>query len=130
MQASSQSFPKHEQVRADSPAADSQLVSAEDAEASTAVESDLTTTDPSVSPGSAKRGLGRPVGFKLGDFLWAGSKGAVSGAGQALMVLFWRSSAGAGDTFKRKLVRLGDRRWRAEITSDLDDINHSIRYCP
>jgi len=69
-------------------------------------------------------------GFKFGDFLWAGSKGAVGAAGQALMVLFLAFFLlAAGDTFKRKLVRLaGPSLASKKITVRiLDDINHSIQ---
>jgi predicted PurR-regulated permease PerM len=68
--------------------------------------------------------------FKLGDFVWAGSRGAVGGVGQAIMVLFLAFFLlAAGDTFKRKLVRmagpsLAHRRITVKI---LDDINHSIQ---
>src|SRR5436189_231019 len=42
--------------------------------------------------------------FKLGDFLWTGSKGAASAMGQAVMVLFLAFFLlVAGDTFKRKM---------------------------
>jgi predicted PurR-regulated permease PerM len=68
--------------------------------------------------------------FKLGDFVWAGSRGAVGGVGQAIMVLFLAFFLlTSGDTFKRKLVRLAGpslahRRITVKI---LDDINHSIQ---
>jgi predicted PurR-regulated permease PerM len=68
--------------------------------------------------------------FKLGDFLWAGSKGAAGALGQAMMVLFLTFFLlVGGDTFKRKLVRLtgpvlSNRKITVRI---LDDINHSIQ---
>jgi len=68
--------------------------------------------------------------FKLGDFLLAGSKGALGGLGQATMVLFLAFFLLAGgDTFKRKLVRLtGPSLSNKKITVRiLDDINHSIQ---
>jgi len=68
--------------------------------------------------------------FKLGDFLWAGSKGAVGAMGQAIMVLFLTFFLlVGGDTFKRKLVRLtGPSLSNKKITVQiLDDINHSIQ---
>ncbi len=71
-----------------------------------------------------------PSKFKLGDFLLAGSKGALGGLGQATMVLFLAFFLLAGgDTFKRKLVRLtGPSLSKRKITVRiLDDINHSIQ---
>ena len=68
--------------------------------------------------------------FKLGDFLWVGSKGAVGALGQAIMVLFLTFFLlVGGDTFKRKLVRLtGPSLSNKKITVQiLDDINHSIQ---
>jgi predicted PurR-regulated permease PerM len=68
--------------------------------------------------------------FKLGEFLLAGSKGALGGLGQATMVLFLAFFLLAGgDTFKRKLVRLtGPSLSNRKITVRiLDDINHSIQ---
>jgi predicted PurR-regulated permease PerM len=68
--------------------------------------------------------------FKIGDFLWTGSKGAASAVGQAVMVLFLAFFLlVAGDTFKRKLVRLtgpslSDKKITVQI---LDDINDSIQ---
>jgi len=100
--------------------------------ASTAVEkatSQLTNPSP-VTGQRETRVVIDQAGFKFGDFLWAGSKGAVSGAGQALMVLFLAFFLlAAGDTFKRKLVRLaGPSLASKKITVRiLDDINHSIQ---
>jgi len=68
--------------------------------------------------------------FKLGDFLWVGSKGAVGAMGQAIMILFLTFFLlVGGDTFKRKLVRLtGPSLSKRKITVQiLDDINHSIQ---
>jgi predicted PurR-regulated permease PerM len=68
--------------------------------------------------------------FKLGDFLWVGSKGAVGALGQAVMVLFLTFFLlVGGDTFKRKLVRLtGPSLSNKKITVQiLDDINDSIQ---
>jgi predicted PurR-regulated permease PerM len=69
-------------------------------------------------------------GFKLGDFMWAGSLGALGFAGQAAMVVFlvFFLLAG-GDTFKRKLVRItGPSLSKRKITvAILDDINASIQ---
>jgi len=68
--------------------------------------------------------------FKLGDFLWVGSKGAVGALGQAIMVLFLTFFLlVGGDTFRRKLVRLtGPSLSNKKITVQiLDDINASIQ---
>ena len=68
--------------------------------------------------------------FKLGDYLWMGSKGAVGAMGQAIMVLFLTFFLlVGGDTFRRKLVRLtGPSLTSKKITVKiLDDINHSIQ---
>ena len=69
-------------------------------------------------------------GFKLGAFLWEGSMGVLGFVGQGLMVLFLVFFLLlAGDTFKRKLVRLtGPTLSRKKITVKiLDDINRSIQ---
>jgi predicted PurR-regulated permease PerM len=69
-------------------------------------------------------------GFKLGNFLWAGSMGAAGLIGQAAMVLFLTFFLLlSGDTYKRKLVRLtgpglSDKKITVHI---LDDINQSIQ---
>ena len=68
--------------------------------------------------------------FKLGNFLWEGSMGAMGFIGQALMVVFLVFFLLlAGDTFKRKLVRLtGPSLSKKKITVKiLDDINGSIQ---
>ena len=68
--------------------------------------------------------------FKLGNFLWESSMGALGVIGQAAMVLFliFFLLLG-GDTFKRKLVRLtGPSLSKRKITVHiLDDINGSIQ---
>lgn len=68
--------------------------------------------------------------FKLGDFLWESSLGAIAAAGQAVTVAFlvFFLLLG-GDTFKRKLVRLaGPTLSRRKITVKiLDDINGAIQ---
>ena len=69
-------------------------------------------------------------GFKLGDFLWANSVGAVGLVGQAAMVLFLTYFLLlSGDTYKRKLVRLtGPTLSNRKITVRiLDDINESVQ---
>jgi predicted PurR-regulated permease PerM len=71
-----------------------------------------------------------PPGFKLGNFLWAGSMGAAGLIGQAAMVLFLTYFLLlSGDTYKRKLVRLtGPLLSKRKITVHLlDDINASIQ---
>jgi len=69
-------------------------------------------------------------GFKLGDFMWAGSMGALGFIGQATMVIFLAFFLlVGGNTFKRKLVRLtGPSLSRKKITVKiLNDINGSIQ---
>ncbi|MFN0317179.1 MAG: AI-2E family transporter [Burkholderiales bacterium] len=69
-------------------------------------------------------------GFKLGNFLWAGSMGAAGAASQAAMVLFLTFFLLlSGDTYKRKFVRLtGPSLSNRKITVHiLDDINRSIQ---
>lgn len=87
----------------------------------------------SISPGPKQRPthvvIDKP-GFKLGDFMWAGSMGALGFIGQATMVIFLAFFLLAGgDTFKRKLVRLtGPSLSRRKITiTILNDINDSIQ---
>lgn len=70
-----------------------------------------------------------PSVFRTGNFLWAGSKGALGYIVQATMVLFLVFFLFlSGDTFKRKRVRLtGPSRSRRKITVQiLSDINRSI----
>jgi predicted PurR-regulated permease PerM len=68
--------------------------------------------------------------FKLGNFFWQSSMGAIGAIGQAAMVVFlvFFLLLG-GDTFKRKLVRLtGPSLSKRKITVHiLDDINGSIQ---
>ncbi|MDD4928346.1 MAG: AI-2E family transporter [Gallionella sp.] len=69
-------------------------------------------------------------GFKLGDYMWAGSMGILGLVGQVAMVLFLAFFLLAGgNTFKRKLVRLaGPSLSRKKITvAILNDINDSIQ---
>lgn len=71
-----------------------------------------------------------PPGFRLDNFLWAGSMGAAGLVGQAAMVLFLTFFLLlSGDTYKRKLVRLaGPSLSNRKITVHiLDDINESIQ---
>ena len=68
--------------------------------------------------------------FKIGNFLWQSSMGALGAMGQAAMVVFlvFFLLIG-GDTFKRKLVRItGPSLTKRKITVHiLDDINSSIQ---
>ncbi|WP_260295427.1 AI-2E family transporter, partial [Sedimenticola hydrogenitrophicus] len=68
--------------------------------------------------------------FKLGDFMWSSSLGAMGAIGQATAVIFlvFFILVG-GDTFKRKLVRLtGPSFTRKKITINiLNGINNSIQ---
>ncbi|MFZ1537966.1 MAG: AI-2E family transporter [Chromatiaceae bacterium] len=71
-----------------------------------------------------------PSAFKTGNFLWAGSMGALGYIVQATMVLFLVFFLlVSGDTFKRKLVRLtGPSLSSRKITVQiLSDINRSIQ---
>lgn len=71
-----------------------------------------------------------PPGFKLGNFLWAGSMEAAALVGQATMVFFLTFFfLLSGDIYKRKLVRLaGPSLSHRKITVRiLDDINESIQ---
>lgn len=71
-----------------------------------------------------------PSAFKTGNFLWAGSMGAVGYIVQATMVLFLVFFLLlSGDTYKRKLVRLtGPSLSRKKITVRiLSDINQAIQ---
>lgn len=71
-----------------------------------------------------------PPSFKVGDFIWVGSKGALGALSQSTMVLFLTFFLlVGGDTFKRKLVRLtGPSLSSKKITVKiLDDINQSIQ---
>jgi predicted PurR-regulated permease PerM len=68
--------------------------------------------------------------FKLGDFLWKSSLGAIGAVGQALMVVFLVAFLLlGGDKFKRKLVRLsGPSLSRRKLTVRiLDAVNGSIQ---
>ncbi len=92
------------------------------------------TTQASGAPPVAKQAATHvvidPPTFKLGDYLWVGSKGLVGAMGQAIMVLFLTFFLlVGGDTFKRKLVRLtGPSLSNKKITVHiLDDINASIQ---
>jgi predicted PurR-regulated permease PerM len=86
------------------------------------------------TPGGARQPVtqvdAEPTRFRLNDFLWESSVGAIAVGGQAAMVLFlvFFLLLG-GDTFKRKLVRLaGPTLSRRKITvTILDDINRSIQ---
>lgn len=83
------------------------------------------------SPGRrATRVVIDPPGFKVGNFLWAGSTGAAGLIGQAIMVIFLTFFLLlSGDTYRRKLVRLtGPSLSNKRITVHiLDDINLSIQ---
>lgn len=68
--------------------------------------------------------------FKVGNFLWASSKGALALIGEMIMVIFLAYFLLlSGDSFKRKLVRLtGPSLTKRKITVNiLDDINASIQ---
>jgi predicted PurR-regulated permease PerM len=84
---------------------------------------------------AARRTAPAPVpsgpGFKVMDWIWAGSMGLLGFVGQATMVLFLVFFLMlSGDTFKRKLVKLtGPSLSRKKITVHiLEDINTSIQH--
>jgi predicted PurR-regulated permease PerM len=68
--------------------------------------------------------------FKVGNFLWASSKGVLAFIGEIMMIIFLAYFLLlSGDSFKRKLVRLtGPSLTKRKIAVNiLDDINHSIQ---
>lgn len=78
----------------------------------------------------ATRVVIEPPRFKLGNFIWAGSRGAAEILGQTATVLFLTLFLLiSGDTYKRKLVRLtGPALSSRKITVRmLDEINASIQ---
>ena len=99
-----------------------------------ATEVEKATTQAAVGPLAPRQPathviVDRPT-FKLGNFLWEGSMGALGAMAQAAMVIFlvFFLLLG-GDQFKRKLVRLtGPSLSNKKITVNiLDDINASIQ---
>ena len=99
---------------------------------SAASDVESATAAPAGGPGRqpATHVIVDPPKFRLNDFLWESSLGAIGVAGQAAAVLFlvFFLLLG-GDTFKRKLVRLtGPTLSKRKITVKiLDDINGSIQ---
>jgi predicted PurR-regulated permease PerM len=99
-----------------------------------ATEVEKATTQAASGPATARQPATHVIvdepTFKLGNFLWASSMGAIGAMGQAAMVVFlvFFLLLG-GDTFKRKLVRLtGPSLSKRKITVHiLDDINGSIQ---
>ncbi|MEJ7687444.1 MAG: AI-2E family transporter [Variovorax sp.] len=85
---------------------------------------------------AARKGVARVVierpSFNVRDYLWSGTVGLVSAAGQLTLVLFLTYFAlGSGDTFRRKLVKItGPSLQKKKITVHvLDDITgHIQRY--
>lgn len=101
---------------------------------SAASEIEKATSQAAGVPSTPKQPVTRvvidPPGFKIGNFLWAGSLGAAGLVGQASMVVFLTFFLLlSGDTYKRKLVRLtGPSLSNRKITVRiLDDINESIQ---
>ncbi len=98
--------------------------------AATAMESATASAVGGVARQPATHVIVDPPKFRLNDFLWESSVGAIRVAGQAAMVVFlvFFLLLG-GDTFKRKLVRLaGPTLSKRKITvTILDDINRSIQ---
>jgi predicted PurR-regulated permease PerM len=98
--------------------------------AATAMESATSSATGGTARPPATHVIVDPRKFRLNDFLWESSVGAIGAAGQAAMVVFlvFFLLLG-GDTFKRKLVRLaGPTLSKRKITvTILDDINRSIQ---
>lgn len=98
--------------------------------AATTMQSATTSATPGGARQPVTQGDAERTRFRLNDFLWESSVGAIAVGGQAAMVLFlvFFLLLG-GDTFKRKLVRLaGPTLSRRKITvTILDDINRSIQ---
>jgi predicted PurR-regulated permease PerM len=99
-----------------------------------ATEVEKATTQAAVGPVAPRQSATHVIvdspTFKLGNFLWEGSMGALLAMSQAAMVVFlvFFLLIG-GDQFKRKLVRLtGPTLSNKKITVNiLDDINGSIQ---
>ncbi len=85
---------------------------------------------------AARKGVARVVierpSFNVRDYLWSGTVGLISAAGQLTLVVFLTYFAlGSGDTFRRKLVKItGPSLQKKKITVHvLDDITgHIQRY--
>ncbi len=85
---------------------------------------------------AARKGVARVVverpSFNVRDYLWSGTIGLISAAGQLTLVVFLTYFAlGSGDTFRRKLVKItGPSLQKKKITVHvLDDITgHIQRY--
>ncbi len=99
-----------------------------DAEASG--EADANPSTPVTAPAQPIQIVVEQPSSKLGGYLWAGSVGALGFLGQVVTVIFLVFFLLlAGDTFKRKLVRIaGPSLSKKKITIViLDDINQSIQ---
>ena len=99
--------------------------------AATTVENATSSMTGTLPPKRTTRIVVEKEPFKVGDFLWAGSKSALAFLGQGVMVMFLvYFLLLSGDSFKRKLVRLtGPSLTRKKITVNiLDDINNSIQH--
>ncbi len=98
--------------------------------AATKLEKATEGSTPGSPPQAATHVIVDAPTFKLGQFLWGSSIGALAGMGQTAMIVFlvFFLLIG-GDTFKRKLVRLtGSSLTKRKITVHiLDDINGSIQ---
>lgn len=89
-----------------------------------------TTSDAEPSRQIKKPIYAEPTSFKVSDWVWAGSMGVLGFIGQATMLIFLVFFLLlAGDTFKRKLVKLtGPSLRQKKITVHiLDEINTSIQ---
>ncbi|WP_295855883.1 AI-2E family transporter [uncultured Xylophilus sp.] len=97
-----------------------------------AVQLELATqarTQP-ISPRGVTRVLVERPPFNIRDYLWSGTVGLASFAGQMTVVLFLTFFAlGAGDTFRRKLVKItGPSLSRKKVTVEvLDEITAQVQ---
>jgi predicted PurR-regulated permease PerM len=112
---------------------DGQLSTMQQMQAAATEIEKATSQTASIHPGSREAAIpvaAAPPTFKLSEWLWAGSRGAIGFIGQATMVIFLVFFLLlSGDTFKRKLVKLtGPSLSNKKVTVNiLEDINKSIQ---
>jgi predicted PurR-regulated permease PerM len=112
---------------------DGQLSTMQQMQAAATEIEKATSQTASIHPGSRQAPVpvvATPPTFKLSEWLWAGSRGAIGFISQATMVIFLVFFLLlSGDTFKRKLVKLtGPSLSNKKVTVNiLEDINKSIQ---
>jgi predicted PurR-regulated permease PerM len=112
---------------------DGQLSTMQQMQAAATEIEKATSQTASIHPGSRQAPIpvvAAPPTFKLSEWLWAGSRGAIGFISQATMVIFLVFFLLlSGDTFKRKLVKLtGPSLSNKKVTVNiLEDINKSIQ---